>query len=156
MGQANVPRERPIGRDAELRRLQTALRERQSQLIWGATDAGKTSLIEMTLSELPAVERRKCICCTGPASRRQFVEHLIRELYLTGDGRKKVHADRAGETTLVRWISQQGALRLRGILLTAVEQGEYRFFMDHLPPVSHTLAGLMKDIVDRTKTADFR
>jgi hypothetical protein len=151
---ANAPLERLIGRETEMRRLQTALRKRQSQLIWGATDAGKTLLIKEALLELPEAERRKCICWTGPASRRQLAEHLIRGLYLAGDPlvRRKVHTDRAGEATLPRWISEQSSLRLRGILLTAAEQGEYRFFVDQLPPASHTLAQLMKEIVYRTKT----
>ena len=56
------------------------------------------------------------------------------------------------EATLTRWINEQSALRLRGILFTAAEQGEYRFFVDHLPPASHTIAQLMKEIMYRTKT----
>jgi hypothetical protein len=154
MGQANAPLERLVGRETEMQRLQTALRKRQSQLIWGAADAGKTLLIKKALSDLSEVERRKCICWTGAASRRQVVQHLIRGLYQVGDPlvRKKVHADRAGEATLTRWISEQSGLRLRGILFTAAEQGEYRFFVDQLPPASHAMAHLMKDIVYRTKT----
>jgi len=154
MGKDNAPLERLIGREAEMQRLHKALHERQSQLIWGATDAGKSSLIDQALSELPAAERRKCIGWTGPTSRRQFVEHLIRELYRAGDPfvQKKLRADRAEEGTLIRWIREQSALRLRGVLFTAIEQSQYRFFMDHLLPVSHTLARLMKEIVCRTKT----
>jgi hypothetical protein len=154
MGQANAQLERLIGRESEMRRLQTALRKRQSQLIWGAADAGKTLLITRALSDLSEVERRKCICWTGAASRRQLVEHLIRGLYLAGDPlvRKKVHADRSGDATLTRWIGEQSGLRLRGILFTAAEQGEYRFFVDHLPPASHTIAHLIKDLMYRTKT----
>jgi hypothetical protein len=154
MGHPKAPLEMLVGRETEMRRLQTALRKHQSQLIWGATDSGKTLLIHSALAELPEVERRTCICWTGTASRRQLVEHFIRELYLAGNlfVRKKIHADRATEATLSRWISEQSAMRLRGILFTAAEQGEYRFFLDHLPPASHKLAQLMKEIVYRTKT----
>jgi hypothetical protein len=154
MEQANAPLERLIGRETEMRRLQTALGKRQSQLIWGPPDAGKTLLIRNALLELPEVERRKCICWTGAGSRRRLAEHLIRGLYLAGDRlvQKKVHADGSGEATLARWISEQSALRLRGILFTAAEQSEYRFFVDDLPPASHAMAQLMKDIVYRTKT----
>jgi len=143
-----------IGREDEMRCLQTALRRRKSQLIWGATDAGKSLLIKNALADLPEAERLKCICWTGAAGRRQLLEHLIRELYLAGDPfvRRKVHAGAATDSTLARWISQQSAVRLRGILFTAAEQGEYRFFMDHVPPASHTIAQLMKEIMYRTKT----
>jgi hypothetical protein len=154
MGQVNTTLERLVGRESEMRRLQTALRKRQSQLIWGAMDAGKTLLIRKALSELSEGERRKCICWTGAASRRELVESLIRGLYLAGDPlvRKKVLADQGTEATLTRWINKQSGLRLRGILFTAAEQGEYRFFVDHLPPASHTIAQLLKEIMYRTKT----
>jgi hypothetical protein len=146
--------DRLVGRDAELRRLQTAVRKRQSQLVWGPTDAGKTVLVKKVLAELPEIERRKCICWTGPASRRELIEEFIRGLYLANDPfvRRKVHADRCSEISLGRWINAQSALRLRGIMLTATEQGEYRFFVDHLPPASHTIAQLLKEVMYRTKT----
>jgi hypothetical protein len=154
MRQAKTSVLRLIGREVEMRRLQTALRNRQSQLIWGAADSGKTSLVKNALVELPEAERRKCICSAGAATRRRLVEHFIQGLYLAGDPlvRKKVHADRATQETLTRWISEQSLLRLRGILFTAAEQGEYRFFVDDLPPASHSMAHLLKEIAYRTKT----
>jgi hypothetical protein len=154
MALLKAPFEILIGRETEEQRLQTALLKRQSLLIWGATDAGKSLLIESVLTGLPEAERRKCICWTGATSRRQLLEHWIRELYLAGDPlvRKKIHADRATDAALTRWISQQSMLRLRGIVFSAAEQGEYRFFIDHLPPASHTIAHLMKEIMYRTKT----
>jgi hypothetical protein len=154
MGQANTPPERLIGRETEMRRLQIALRKRQSQLIWGAADAGKTLLIKRALLELPEAERRKCIYRTGAASRRQLVEQLVRGLYLAGDPlvRKQVQTEQATEATLTRWMRERSMGRLRVILMMAAEQGEYRFFMDHLTPTSRALAELMRQIVYRTKT----
>jgi hypothetical protein len=154
MRQAKRSVERLIGRQAETRRLQACLRSRQGQLIWGPTDSGKTSLVRNVLAELPEAERRKCICSVGAVSRRRLVEHLIQGLYLAGDSlvRKKVHADRANEETLSWWISHQSLIRIRGILLTAAEQGEYRFVVDDLPPASRSMAQLLKEIMYRTKT----
>jgi hypothetical protein len=153
MTEANALLERLIGREAEMRQLRAALLKRQSRLIWGSSDAGKSFLIAKVLAELPENERRKCIWA-GAASPRQLVEHLICGLYLAGDPfvKKKVQADRCTDANLIRWISEQSALRLRGILFTAAEQGEYRFFVDQMPPASHTVAQLMKEIVHRTKT----
>ena len=143
-----------VGREAEMRSLRSALRKRQSQLIWGASDSGKTFLITHALAELPEAERRKCIYWTGTASRRDLIEHLIRSLYQAGDPfvRRKVHADRFSEANLSRWIGEQSALRLKGILFTASEQGEYKFFLDHLSPASHSIAQLLKEVMYRTKT----
>lgn len=154
MRQADRLVERLIGREAETDRLHAALRERESQLIWGAPDSGKTFLIANVLAALPASDRRKCICWTGMGTRRQLTEHLVGGLYLAGDPyvRKKVQADGLDDASLSRWISEQSSLRLRGILFTAAEQGEYRFFLDHLPPVSHAFGEFLKEIVYRTKT----
>lgn len=154
MRQADASLERLIGREAEARRLRAALRGRQSQLVWGPLDSGKTFLIANVLAELPINERQKCICWAGTATRRQFVEHLIRELFLAGDPfvRKKVQADSCDELSLNRWIGEQSAIRLRGILFTAAERGDYRFFLDHLPPLSHAFARFLKEIMYRTKT----
>jgi AAA ATPase domain len=154
MRPAHALLERVIGRDTEMRQLRAALRDRRSQLIWGPADSGKTFLIANVLADLPANERRKCICWAGPASRRQLVEHLIRELFLAGDPFvcAKVRQDRCREATLSRWIGEQSALRLRGILFTAAEKGEYRIFLDHLAPVSAAFAQLLKEVMYRAKT----
>lgn len=146
--------ERFIGREAEVRRLRTAIQKRSSQLIWGPSDAGKTALLQRVLSELPEGTRKRCILWSGSASGREITSHFVRGLYLAGDAfvRRKVHADGASETTLKRWLDNQSALRLRGILFAASEQGEYRFFVDGLPPASHSIAKLLKEVMYRCKT----
>jgi hypothetical protein len=153
--QAKTSVEQLIGREAEMRLLRRAVRDRQSRLIWGPADSGKTSLIHNVLVELPEAERRSCVCSVGAASRRELAEHLIQGLYLAGDPlvRKKVHADHATQETLTRWIGQQSLLRIGGILFTAAEQGAYRFFVDDLPAAaSRSMAHLLKEILYRTHT----
>jgi hypothetical protein len=143
-----------LGREAELRRLRTAIQNRSSQLVWGPVDAGKTALVRKAIGELPEVTRRRCIYWSGVASGRDLASHFVRGLYLAGDAfvRKKVHTDGASEATLNRWLESQSIIRLRGILFTASEQGEYRFFIDQLPSASHRIAKLMKEIMYRCKT----
>jgi hypothetical protein len=154
MPQTNPLLERLIGREAEIRQLHAAVRKGQSKLIWGAADAGKTFLVTKMLLELPENERRRCICWSGAASRRQLIESLIGGLYAVGDSfvRMKVHADHFEESTLGRWIGRQSALRLRGILFTAAQRGDYRFFLDHLSRISRAFAQLLQEIINRTKT----
>jgi hypothetical protein len=143
-----------LGRERELRRLRTAIQNRESQLIWGQPDAGKTFLIQQAITGLPETERRKCIYWSGATTGRQVVSHFLRGLYLTGDPvvRRKVHADRAGEFSLDRWLNKQSLLRLRGVLFAAAEHGDYRFFVDHLPSPTHKMANLLKEIMYRCKT----
>jgi hypothetical protein len=154
MMQVSASFERLVGRESEARQLREALQKRQNRLICGCADSGKTFLMANVLAELSANERQKCICWTGPATRRQLVEHLTCGLYHAGDPvvRNKVQADRFGEATLSRWLAGQSALRLRGILFTAAEHGEYRVFVDHLPTISQSVAELLKELVNRTNT----
>jgi hypothetical protein len=63
--------------------------------------------------------------------------------------RRKVRADRVGDFILDRWIDEQSLLRLRGILFSAAEHGDYRFFVDHLPSPTHKMAHLLKEIMYR-------
>jgi hypothetical protein len=143
-----------VGRKEELRELLAAIEKRESRLVWGPTDAGKTALIKEAISEVPDAERRCCVCWTGAASGRQLLSHFVSRLYELGDlfVRKKVHADGATEISLNRWLYKQTSLRLRGILFTASTQGDYRFFIDQFPPPTHNMARLMKEMMYRCKT----
>src|SRR5271155_2796534 len=143
-----------IGRERELHRLRIAIQKRESQLLWGLSDAGKTFLIRQAIAGLPEADRRKCVYCSGAATGRQLISHFLRGLYVTGDPvvRRKVHSDRAGEFTLDRWLNKQSLLRLRGILFSAAEHGDYRFFVDHVPSPTHKMARLLKEIMYRCKT----
>jgi len=150
----SAQRESLVGRKEELRELRAAIEKRESRLIWGPLDAGKTALIKKAISELPEPERRNCIYWTGAASGRQLLSHFVGRLFELADSfvRKKVHADGATETSLSRWLHKQTSLRLRGILFTASAQGDYRFFVDHFPPPTHHMAHMMKEIMYRCKT----
>jgi hypothetical protein len=147
-------RENLIGRKKELQELRGAIEKRESRLIWGPMDSGKTALISTCISELPAAERRNSIYWTGAASGRQLLSHFVGRLYEAGDSfvRNKVHADGARENSLSRWLHKQTSLRLGGIVFTASTQGDYRFFLDHFPPPTHNMARLMKEIMYRCRT----
>lgn len=143
-----------VGRQHELARLDEAIRKRQSLLIWGPRDAGKTALIQRAIGGLPIEEQRGCIYRAGASSGRELVSHLIRELYLADDPLvcQRVSADGAEVTTLNRWLDNQSFLRLQGILFRATEQGTYWFFLDHFPPITQKMARLIKEIMYRCKT----
>jgi hypothetical protein len=147
-------RETLVGRKEELRELRRAIQKGESRLVCGPMDAGKTSLVMKAISELPDVERRKCVYWTGAASGRQLLSHFVGRLYKAGDSfvRKKVQIDGATESSLNRWLHKQTSGRLRGILFTASMQSDYRFFVDHFPPTTHNMARLMKEIMYRCET----
>ena len=143
-----------IGRESELSRLKNAIRNRESLLIWGLTGAGKTSLIKAATEQLSKHENQSCVFWTGTATGRQLVQHLVGKLYEAGDAfvQKKVHADGAGRGSLGSWLNRQSTMRLRGILFTTAGQGEYRFFLDHLPLPGPKTVRMMKEFIFRCKT----
>jgi len=118
-----------VGRREELRALRVAIQKRESRLVWGSMDAGKTALVRRVISDLPDAEREKCVYWAGVASGRQLLSYLVGQLYEKGDSyvRRKVHADGANDASLHRWLNKQSSLRLRGILFTASAAGDYRF-----------------------------
>jgi hypothetical protein len=142
------------GRRAESRRLADAINRRESLLIWGPADAGKTTLLKMVIDGLPDQDKRNCIYWAGTASVRQLVGELVRGLYSAGDPlvRRKVHGDGAGETSLNRWLRKQTSGRLKVMLYEAARKQRYWFFLEHLPPATHSMARLMKEIIWRCKT----
>ncbi len=149
-----IERESLIGRNAELRRLREAIRKRQSLLIWGPADAGKTALVRSLIARLPARDAKSCLYWTGPTSRRDLASELVHGLYLAGDPgvRKRVSADGEQQDSIRRWLRRQSSGRLRNILISAAEKGRYLIFLDHFPPATHAMARLMKEIIWRCKT----
>jgi len=143
-----------LGRERETRRLKSAMLERQSRLICGPADSGKTSLIKKAIAELPESERCRCLYWSGLATRRQLAAHLVSQLYAAGNSfiREKVEADGAGAEAFDQWLNDQSSLRLRGLLFTAAERSNYFFFLDHLHSVTPAVVRLLKDIIYRTKT----
>jgi hypothetical protein len=143
-----------FGRKEELRQLRAAIQHRESRLVYGPMDAGKTSLLQAAIAGLHELERRTCIWWTGPATGRELISGLLRGVYSAGDPfvRKKIQADGPAGDPMDRWLAWQSALRLRGILFTACERGAYRFFLDHFPPPTHNMARLLKELMYRCRT----
>ncbi len=143
-----------LGREAELRRLREAIRKRESVLIWGPADAGKTTLVGRALEQLPEDIERRCIYLDGAASLQDLLRQVATRMYEAGDPhvRGRWRADGAEESSFNRWLRRQSSLRLRGILYRAAEQNHYWLFLDHLPPLSHAVARLVKEFIWRCKT----
>ncbi len=77
--------------------MKDAIRKRESRLIWGPADAGKSFLVKAAIEGLAEPQRKSCVCWSGAATGRQLVIHFLRALYRIGDPfvRKKIHADGA-------------------------------------------------------------
>jgi hypothetical protein len=134
--------------------LNKAICNRESLLIWGPQDAGKTALVKAVIDGLPQKDGKDCIYWTGAASVRDLLGELVRLLYSAGDFivRKKIRDDGAGETSLNHWLREQTSGRLKLLLYSAAQKGRYWFFLDHLSPATQSMARLMKELIWRCKT----
>jgi len=144
-----------IGRKSELQRVRTAIRNRESFLIYGPADVGKTSLVKCAIAELPEKDRKRCVYWSGEASVRQLAEELLRALYAAEDRcvRGKVREFASGrEIEVDRWFRNQTSGQLKALLYIAAAKGRYAIFLDHMPRVTQSMARFLKEIIWRCKT----
>jgi len=142
------------GRREELHRLRTAMKNRESLLIWGPADSGKTALAMKAIEQFPEAYRSKCIYCSAPGSIRDLLSQIVLRLSRERDPcvREKLFQEGEREEMPENWLRKQTSLRLRGIAFRAMERERYWIFLDHVPAASRAMARLMKEFVWRCKT----
>lgn len=143
-----------LGRQAEMNRLREAIRKRESVLIWGASDAGKTALVSKVLSEMPEKVARRCVCASGHGSPLEILRGLVQKFEDTDNAllRKKFRAETGYGASFSHWTKEQTSLRLRGLLYKAAAEGEYWIFLEDVAPLSHILARIIKELMWSRKT----
>ncbi len=151
----NAAERRFIGRESELLQLHAAIRNRESLLIWGAADAGKTALVRKAMGELPQTGTEACIYWSGPASVRQLAEQLVRRVYAAGDSsvRAKMRKENCkGAIAESRWFRERSSGQLKALLYSAAQKARYSIFLDHMPAATRAVTRLIKEIIWRCKT----
>lgn len=143
-----------VDRDAERARLHEAMRRRESLLLWGPADAGKSALVEKVLAELHKEKRRACLLANRAKSPRELLQQLVRQMFVSGNAhvQAKASADGAVEMDLERWLRTRSSGSLRGIVYAALKKSNYWIFLDHMPPFSHPMARLAKELIWRCET----
>jgi hypothetical protein len=157
--EAHPPHQDPhhelIGRKNEVARLRAAIRDRESLLIWGPEDAGKTSLVKNSIAGLPEKDRKRCIYWSGKASVRRLAEELVRGLHAAGDPRvrEKMSQRAVGcDLSAAQCFRRQSSGQLKALLYLAAPKGGYSIFLDHMPPATLPMARFLKEIIWRCKT----
>jgi hypothetical protein len=136
-----------VGRKKESRRLRKAILSRQSLMIAGVNDVGKTALIQNVIRELPPSTRKRCLYIGTFRDLRNLLERMVTLLYEAGDARLKSEF-RAVGITKANLASQIGSLsssRLRGMLYRVVQGNGYRIFLDHCPTLTTSVARVIKE-----------
>jgi len=138
-----------VGRDSERLRLRQALEDRQSLLIWGPAGIGKTALVMKVLKDLPSAVAGSTIYLSGVDGLQPLLRSLLRRLYEVEDPtlRQQLHNEGVREATFDSWLRSLPTSRLKGALYRSMEAGQYWVFLDHLPPLTHAVAKVVKELV---------
>lgn len=136
-----------LGREAELARLEQAIRERKSLLLSGAADSGKSALVSQAIARLPQRDARWCVLATGSGSPLEILRTIALGFADDPLFKLKFRADTGYGASYSHWVKAQTSLRLRGLLYKAAGAGQYRIFLEDLAPMTHMLARIVKELM---------
>jgi hypothetical protein len=143
-----------VGRNAELRHLQQAVRAREELLICGDADSGKTSLVNRMMDGIPAPMRRACLYVERAASVKELLQKLVIALVDNKDAliEEKWRVAQASHHTLSGWLREQSSGRLHRMFCESLLHRACWIFLDHIPPCTHSFARYLKQLRWRWNT----
>lgn len=143
-----------INREAEARRLQEAIRKRESLLIVGPAGIGKTSLVLKVLNLLSADSTRFYLYLSGIDGMHDLLRLVVQKLYEVKDPtlRKQLNTERITKNAFVAWLNAQSTSRLKGALYRAAENKQYWIFLDHFHALTDAMAKVVKELIHMRDT----
>lgn len=143
-----------VGREAESLRLRRALLNRDSLLVSGPRGSGKTALISSTLRGLDDDLARRCFYLSGAKGLQDFLRRLVSQLREAEDPTlaAQLRAEAVRPENFKNWLRAQPSSRLKGALYRSAGSGKYRIFLDHVPPLTHAMAKVVKELVRMRET----
>lgn len=138
-----------LGREEEAARLRAAILRREGVLIAGPQGIGKTALVTHVLGELPCEARRRTLCVDSIEGLQPLLREFVKELHRVGDStlRSRLQAERVRSNNFKVWLRQQSTSRLKGEIYRAAEKGRYTVFLDHVQPLTHAMAKVLRELV---------
>jgi len=135
-------------RERELHRIEEALREKESMMISGPADIGKTALMLNLIRSLPGDLAGKCLYLPGFKDLQHLVRNLIQALHEAKSPRlrQQLKAEGVSSTNFDIWLKTLPSARLKGILYRAAQTGDYRVILDHVPFLTHARAKIIKEL----------
>jgi hypothetical protein len=152
-----IPPNPLVGRDVESARLRQAIEDRRSLSIWGPAGIGKTALVMKVLKDLPPAVAGSTIYLSGVDGLQLLLRSLLRRLYQVGDPtlRRQLRAEGVRGGTFKAWLNSLSTSRLKGAVYRSAENGQYRIVLDHMPPLTHAVAKVVKELVQMRNTPVF-
>ena len=137
-----------VDRESEARRLDEAIRQRRSLAISGPVGIGKTALVRRLIHHLPPDLAARCLYLPRMKDLQDLLRQLVRGLYDLKDPnlRHQLHAEGISALTFDAWLKEQSRSHLKGTLYRTFEQGDYRVFLDHAPPLTLAVAKFIKEL----------
>ncbi len=138
-----------IDREEELHLLKDAITTGRSLLVSGPAGVGKTMLVLKALSELPGAIQKKCLYVSGMKGLHDLLQQIVHLLFDLDDPALGARLCREGVSaaSFKKWLQTQPSTRLRGTLYQAAAGSQYRFFLDHFPPLTHAVSRVVKQLV---------
>ncbi len=136
-----------LGRESEERRLRAAILGAESLAIEGPAGIGKTALVSHAISSLPAGVAERCLYFARVKDLQDLLRRLICALHEVDDPRLRtqLQRDRVSSFSFAGWLKELSTSRLKGTVYRAVEGGDYRIFLDHLP-LTRAVAKVIKEL----------
>jgi hypothetical protein len=135
-------------RERESHRIEEAFLKKESLLISGPADIGKTALMRQVIRNLSGDLASKCIYLPGFKDPHHLLQNLIRALYETGSSelRRQLKAKGVSRVNFETWLKTLPSARLKGILYRAAQSGDYRIILDHVPLLTYARAKIIKEL----------
>jgi len=123
-------------REEERQGIRQRLAKKRPFLIYGPSGVGKTLLLRSVLSEFPSI-----LYCEDSATTHMIFRSLAHSLLRLHNPRAQT-AFRSEEA-----IKTKSPISLKGIVMDALNQGEYSVVLDHLKRPSYSFAAAVREIM---------
>jgi hypothetical protein len=93
--------------------------------------------------------RRQSLRVDGIEGLQPLLRGLVEELYRAEDAplRSRLRAEGVRSSIFKRWLAQQSTSLLKGEVYRAAETGGYTVFLDHVPPLTHAMAKVLRELI---------
>ena len=137
-----------VDRENEARRLEESILKREGRVISGPAGIGKTALVLKAIGGLPAELARHCLYVVTFKDLQGLLRQLVSSLYESKDPnlRQQLHLEGVTNLNFEPWLRALSSGRLKATLFRTVERGDYRVFLDHLPPLTRAVAKVIKEL----------